>query len=368
MRQFVPLIFLIVFFGILITANIYLTRRFTWYFDFKSTRFLYITFAAIILFMIGGMIPLMNAKSGLANLAYSAAAIVMGFMLYLLLSVMVVDVFGIFIKASPKTLGVVAISLAVLISGYGIWNATHKQIREVDIEMKGLSKEIKAALLTDIHIGHFWGVKTLQKVVDITNAQKPDVIFIAGDLFDGKIRLNKQSLEPLTKLNAPVYFVEGNHDGYSGAKEIKDNLRDIGVQVLENEVTHFSQTQIIGLNHMRADEESFNMHAPGVRSTIKSTLNELNIFPGKPTILLHHSPDGIQYASKHGIDLFLAGHTHNGQLFPFSFVVKMIYKFNKGLHDYKGTKIYVSQGVGTFGPPMRVGTISEITILNLNPE
>ncbi|MDX1286087.1 MAG: metallophosphoesterase, partial [Draconibacterium sp.] len=255
-----------------------------------------------------------------------------------------------------------------LISSYGVWNATNKRIRKIDIPMQGLSAEIKAALLTDIHIGHFWGVNTLQKVVNKTNSQNPDVVFITGDLFDGKIRLSKSSLKPLQDLNAPVYFVEGNHDGYSGAQEIKQKLRDIGVHVLENEVRELDELQIIGLNHMLADEEAIDMHAAGIRSTIKSTLNKLNITPNKPAVLLHHSPDGIKYANQHNVDLYLAGHTHAGQIFPVNFISRWIFEYNKGLHDYKGTKMYVSQGIGTFGPPMRVGTISEISILNLIPK
>ncbi len=368
MKQLFPLLFLVLFLGILLGANIYLTRRFAFYFDLKGTQFLFITFAALTIFMIGGIIAFMNAQSKFANLAYSTAAITMGFMLFLLMSVIVVDIASLFVKNNPKVLGSLAILLAVVVSCYGIWNATNKRIREVDIPLKGLTSEIKAALLTDIHIGHFWGVKTLQNVVAKTNAQHPDVIFISGDLFDGKIRLNKASLAPLQNLNAPVYFVEGNHDGYSGAKEIKQKLREIGVQVLENEVTHFSQLQLIGLNHMLADSKSVDMHATGARSTIKSALEKLNLFPNKPTVLLHHSPDGIKYANEHGVDLYLAGHTHAGQIFPVNFIAELMFDYNKGLHNYKRTKIYVSQGVGTFGPPMRVGTISEITILNLKPE
>ncbi|HYQ58264.1 MAG TPA: hypothetical protein VEP89_13065, partial [Draconibacterium sp.] len=146
------------------------------------------------------------------------------------------------------------------------------------------------------------------------------------------------------------------------------NLREIGVTVLENEVTHFNQLQIIGLDHMRPDNRSQDKQENEKRPTIHSVLDELNLYPGKPTVLLHHSPDGIELANQHGVDLYLAGHTHNGQLFPFNFVVKMIYKYNKGLHDFKGTRIYTSQGVGTFGPPMRVGTKSEIVIFKLKPE
>lgn len=367
MRQLIPLIITIVFFGVLIGANIYLTKRFSWYFELKSSRIVYIVFAFLTVFMIGTPVALMNAKSGLANFAYSAAAITMGFMLFLLLSVIVIDVLSLIVKTNPKIFGVVAVSLATLLTIYGIGNAMQKRIRNVDIHIAGLNSEIRAALLTDIHIGHFWGVKTLQKVVDKTNAENPEVVFITGDLFDGKIRLNDESLAPLARLDAPVYFVEGNHDGYSGAVEIKQRLRKIGVQVLENEVTHFNEIQIIGLNHMLADDNATDMHATRVRSNIKATLKTLNIFPNKPTVLLHHSPDGVQYANQHGVDLYLAGHTHAGQIFPVSLIAKWMFEYNKGLYDFKGTRVYVSQGIGTFGPPMRVGTISEITILNLKP-
>lgn len=368
MRQILPIIFLIVFLTFIVGANIYLVKRFAFYFDFKNSRLLYFGFGALTFLMIFGIAAFTNARGGVANLLYVTASIIMGFLLYLLLSVAVVDIASIFIKSVPKILGISAISLAVIVSVAGIINAQYRRISEVEIPMKGLSSEIRAAHLSDIHIGHFWGPKTLQKIVDKTNLQKPDVVFITGDLFDGKIRLSSKNLEPLTKLDAPVYFVEGNHDGYSGVVEIKDMLREIGVSVLENEVTHFNQIQIIGLDHMRATNNDPAMHGTGSKPTISSVLDELNIFPEKPTVLLHHSPDGIEIANKHGIDLYLAGHTHNGQLFPFNFIVRMIYKYNKGLKEYKGTRIYTSQGVGTFGPPMRVGTKSEIVVLTLKPE
>ncbi len=368
MRQFIPILILVLFLAFLGWANFYLAKRFAFYFDLKSARPLYFGFGALTVFMIAGIAVFTNAEGALANLVYSIAAIIMGFLLYLLLSVAVVDFLKIAVKTSPRIYGITALSLAILVSGFGVWNAVHKRVRQVNLNLSGLSSEITAVQLSDIHIGHFWGVRTLQNIVDKTNALNPDVVFITGDLFDGRIRLNKTSVEPLTKLKAPVYFIEGNHDGYSGAPEIKKILREIGVNVLENEVTHFSQLQIIGLDHMRADYSSANMHASANKPTIKSVLNELNIFPDQPTILLHHSPDGIEYANQHGVDLYLAGHTHNGQLFPFNFIVKMVYKYNKGLHNYNGTNIYVSQGTGAYGPPMRVGTISEITLFKLKPE
>ncbi len=368
MKQFIPLLFFITFLSILISANIYLARRFSYFFEVKKAWMLYVFFASATVFMIGSMVAFTNATSGFANVAYSTATVMLGFLLFLLLSVIVIDLMTVFLKIPPKTWGIMAISMAAIISILGIRNATNHRIRKIEVPLPGLKQEIKAALLTDIHIGHFWGAKTLQKVVDKTNAQNPDVIFITGDLFDGRIRLSEASLSPLQGLNAPVYFVEGNHDGYSGAQEIKQKLRQISVRVLENEIAQFSELQIIGLNYMSADDESFNMHASEDRANIKNTLNKLNILPDKPTVMLHHSPEGIKYANLHGVDLYLAGHTHAGQIFPITFIAKAMFDYNQGLHNYNDTQIYVSQGVGTFGPPMRIGTISEITILNLKPE
>ena len=368
MRQFFPILFLILILGIFVAANIYLSKRFNFFFGIENTKILYFVFPALTLFMMFGMMPLSNTINGFGSLVYKSAAITMGFLLFLLLSVLIIDLFGLFITLTPKIKGILAIVLPLTLSITGIWNAANTKVKEVNIPLNDLKTEIKAVQLTDIHIGHFWGTKTLDKIVAKTNALNPEVVFITGDLFDGRIRLSDESFEPLTKLNAPVYFVEGNHDGYTGAKEIKQKLRESGIKVLENEVAQFKDLQIIGLNHMLADSSSVNMHATGVRATIQSTLENLNISAEKAAVLLHHSPDGIKYANKHGVDLYLAGHTHAGQLFPINLIAKLMFDYNKGLHDFMGTKMYVSQGSGTFGPPMRIGTSSEITLLNLKPQ
>lgn len=101
---------------------------------------------------------------------------------------------------------------------------------------------------------------------------------------------------------------------------------------------------------------------------MKSILPGIPTDPDLPTILLHHSPDGIQYANEKGVDLYLTGHTHAGQLFPVTLIGELIYTYNKGLHDYNGTKIFVGEGAGTFGPPMRVGSHSTITVFDLKPD
>lgn len=221
---------------------------------------------------------------------------------------------------------------------------------------------------TDIHLGHFRGPGFLEKLVKQTNEQQVDVVLITGDLFDGKIRFGDASLDALSHLDAPVYFVAGNHDGYSGVEDVKNGLRKVGVHVLSNQVALEGPLQIIGLNHMLADNNSIDMHANGELANMKSILPGIPTDPDLPTILLHHSPDGIQFANEKGVDLYLTGHTHAGQLFPVTLIGELIYTYNKGLHNYNGTKIFVGEGAGTFGPPMRVGTHSTITVFNLLPK
>lgn len=367
MRQFLPILFLLIFLAILTSASYYLSKRFNWYFSLEAPKLLFLLFAFVSVFMLAGVLVFSNTTNGFYSILYILAAFLMGFFLYFLLNVLLVDVLRLFTTLSPKTYGFLALSITLLLSLYGIVHARNVQVTKQEIVIKGLTKEVKAMHLTDLHIGHFRGKKYLQRIVDKTNEQEVDVVFITGDLFDGRINLSLETLEPLTQLHVPVFFVEGNHDAYTGVKIIKNYLRQLNVQVLENEVAIWNDIQIVGLNHMLADKNSNNMHAAGRSSTIEETLTKLSINKNIPSILLHHSPDGIQYANQSGIDLYLAGHTHAGQLFPIKYFANMLFKYNKGYHNFNGTQLYVSQGSGTFGPPMRVGTKSEMALLVLIP-
>ncbi len=368
MKYLIPIFFLLSIIGILLGANIYLSRRFAWYFDMENVRIIYLAFAFLTVFMIGGLISFSNSRILLGNLIYCAAAITMSILLYLFLSALLTDFINLFIKLPPKIYGLIIILLTGFISLFGIWNSFRTKVTEIEIPINGLQSEVRAMHISDIHIGHFRGKGFLQKIADKTNLHKPDVIFLTGDLFDGRIRLSPENISPLTQMTSPIYFVNGNHDVYTGVETIKGYLRNMGIRVLDNEVDRFGELQIIGLNHMRSDQGKADMHAAPGGPTIKETLALLEINTAKPTILLHHSPDGIEYADLYGIDLYLAGHTHAGQLFPITLVNELIFKYNRGLHQYRNTKILVSQGVGTFGPPVRIGTKSEITLIRLIPE
>ena len=365
MRNIIPLIALIVFLAFVVGVNIYLSKRFSWYFGISHINRLYIAFALVTVFMIGGLMVFTNSISPLGRIAYLLASISMGFTLYLIMSVLLVDLVHFLVKLKPVYYGITAISIALIITVAGIWHSYDLKTTSIEVPIKGITKEIRALHISDIHIGHFRGKNFILKIVDATKRLDIDVVFLTGDLYDGKIKLNTEVISPFEQLEVPIYFVEGNHDGYADSKRIKQELRESGIIVLENEVTDWGEFQIIGLDHMPADSQSVDMHSTEQHATMKTILPALDIDKEKPSILLHHSPVGIKYANQQGVDLYLAGHTHGGQLFPVNYIAKLMFPYNKGLYKYNGTNIYVSQGTGTFGPPLRVGTRSELAVIIL---
>jgi predicted MPP superfamily phosphohydrolase len=124
--------------------------------------------------------------------------------------------------------------------------------------------------------------------------------------------------------------------------------------------------QITGLDFMQPDKKSRRMHFVHTR-TIKEIMPTIKLNKNLPQVLFHHSPVGEKYIEKVGIDLMVSGHTHGGQIFPVTLLANLLYRVNKGFGSYKKMKTYVSQGVGTFGPPMRLGTHGEITLIKIIP-
>ena len=301
MRHLFPVLALIVFLAFVVGVNIYLSRRFSWYFGISHIKRLYIAFALLTLFMLGGIVAFTNSINPFGRIIYMLASLSMGFVLYLIMSVILVHVIQIFVSAKPVYFGMAAITLALIVAVFGIWHAYNLKTTSVEVPIKGLTKEIRALHISDVHLGHFRGKNFVQKIVDATKRLDIDVVFLTGDLYDGKIKINKEVISPFTQLAVPIFFVEGNHDGYSGSKRIKQELVETGVIVLENEVTNWGEFQIIGLDHMPIPICGYD--ARGQHATMQSIFPGLDIDKEKPSILLHHYPVGIKYASEQGIDL-----------------------------------------------------------------
>lgn len=366
MKLLYALTSIVVILTVLGAGIFYLSTRFQQFFPISSGISWLWIFSILSVLMLIGMMAFMSSGSRTGQLLGGLSNIVAGLMLYLILSTIMIDLFSFIINIRPITQGFMSIGLMTLISLYGLWNASTLQTYRVEIPVRGLTEEIRAVHVSDIHLGHFRGERHLQQIVDHINQLDPQFILNTGDFFDAKSRLYPEVLAPLQELTVPHYFVEGNHDNHTGFSDVRKLLVDAGVRVMENEVIPMDPIQLVGLKHMLADRESIDFHATEGK-TIQETLYELQIEPDKPAILLHHSPDGANYAEQFGIDVMLSGHTHGGQMFPFNYISNWLFTYNKGLFSFKEMTIYVTQGAGTFFTPMRVGTTSEITLITLKP-
>ena len=265
-----------------------------------------------------------------------------------------------------SNLGLLAMSGGL--SGYGIHEAlTLPGIVRVSVPVKNLPKDLEGfriVQITDLHVGQTIKRKYVAGVVRLANELNPDVVALTGDLAGGQPGSLRQDVACLSELQAKSgkFFVTGNHEYYHGVNGWLKEIHSLGFLVLMNayQVIERGTARLLmaGVPDPRA--HSFDpKHSPDLRKT-------LNDAPECHTrILLAHRPRTIFESSQHGFDLQLSGHTHGGQIFPFSYVVRLREPYISGLHRYHNIWIYVSRGTGFWGPPMRVGAPAEVTEINL---
>lgn len=369
MRQYTPILFMLITLGLVAAAVYYLSRRFTLFFPAPGMKGWVWIFSLGLVFAFVGSIGFSELTNRFVAAWSLAGSILLGAFILLLLSLAVTDLLHLAFRPSPALRGWLTVGLTLLLTGYGVWNAYHFRVKEVTLPISGLTREIRAVHLTDIHLGNSRGKKELERIVRITNELRPEIIFNTGDLFDSKTHFNgnEDVLDAFQTITVPHYFVFGNHDEQVGLRQVLRRAEERGVTLLMNEVAHYGELQIASLNNMRADSRSFDIHAVNDSTSIEGVLKNMEIDPERPLIVLHHRPDGISYMAEAGADLLLTGHTHAGQMFPFTLIAKWMFGYNKGLYQYEEMKIYVSQGLGTFFSPIRFGTQSEITLLRLLP-
>lgn len=266
------------------------------------------------------------------------------------------------ISVNQAILGTSAIILAVCYAGWGIWSAFHPVIKEIEVKINNLSSSWQGKTIvqiSDVHLGHVFGQKFLQKIVDRINEVNPEAVFITGDLFDGMDGKLNVHIEPLNDIKSAqgIFFVTGNHEKYFGLDKARAILDKTNVQVLDDQMMVLNGLQIIGLNYSDALE---GRHLAEAINGLENYNKEL------PAVLLYHSPVQIEQIKETGIDLQLSGHTHSGQIFPFGWVTKLIFNgYDYGLHQDGNYSLYTSSGVGAWGPTMRTGVRPEIVVIKL---
>jgi len=313
------------------------------------------------------MVPATKSADLVAGLSYVIGGYLFAGYLFLTLAFILLHVIERAWHIPKARVGAAALLLAAGATLVGGMWANRFSVVETEIALPGLDREVVAMQLSDIHMGHHRGRKYLDKIVEETNRRKPDIVLITGDLIDSEAALVPEELEPLARFSAPVYYVGGNHEKYVDAERAFALVKKYGVNVLRSQVVETHGLQLVGLDYMNADEDTFDLHPSDDSRTIKSVLGSLQLKDGMPSVLLHHSPTGAQYAAANGIDLMIAGHTHGGQFFPGTLVARAVFPFTHGLYHRGPLQVFVSQGAGTYWSRVRLGTSNELNILRLRP-
>ena len=241
----------------------------------------------------------------------------------------------------------------------GFFNALKQpKITEREIKIKSLAHELNFAVISDVHLGEFLKKEFLQGVVAQINSLNYDALLIVGDMFDLRSDELGDILQPLEAIKKPIFFVTGNHEYYRGdASGLIAAMQKAGVRVLQNESVEFEGLNLMGVHDLSGSR--FGYMQPDLSAALAQT------DPDKPKILLAHQPKYVVDFVRDEVDLCICGHTHAGQIFPWTLLVLLSQKYLYGLYNDGLKQIYVSSGVGFWGPPIRVFADAEIALLKL---
>ncbi|MES9504810.1 metallophosphoesterase [Streptomyces sp. NPDC000609] len=246
--------------------------------------------------------------------------------------------------------------------GYGTYGVLRgPRVKRITVPLAKLPRSahgFRIAVVSDIHLGPILGRAHTQRIVDTINRTQPDLVAVVGDLVDGTVADLGPAAEPLARLRSRQgsFFVTGNHEYYSGAAEWVDQVRELGLHPLENARVEIGGFDLAGVNDVAGESEGQGpdfARALGDRDRTRAA------------VLLAHQPVVIHDAVAHGVDLQLSGHTHGGQLWPGNYLADLANPTGAGLDRYGDTQLYVSRGAGAWGPPVRVGAPSDITVVEL---
>jgi predicted MPP superfamily phosphohydrolase len=263
------------------------------------------------------------------------------------------------------TAGAVALGTA----GTGVYSANAAPVvRRVPITLPTLDPALdglRIVTFSDAHLSATFGGRRFERLVDIVNRQRPDVVAIVGDLVDGSVEELRDDVAPLADLvsDQGVFFVTGNHEYFVDTRAWLRHLPTLGVEVLHNERVPIrrgtASFDLAGID----DRTAAGSGVPGQGADLDAALDGRD--DATPVVLLAHQPVMVEQARAAGVDLQLSGHTHGGQLWPFDYVIRLDQPAVQGLSRYGDTQLYVTAGAGYWGPPMRVGATPEVTVVEL---
>lgn len=344
-----------------------------------------------------------------------------GTSIYLLILTIIMHIISWIVNIPDIFFGIVLLVSVTLIAIYAVYNADKITIKNIDLSFDNLNEDFKFIHISDLHIGAIRRDRLLNNIVNKINEPNQvnaDFVVITGDLADGSSPIYPNSFEILAKSKIPIFFTPGNHDFYPGIDNVIKAAKNANIRILSNQTIEIKNTQLIGIpfgrngftnsvsknvdsdssktskkfadfshsvgsvgsndfNNFDHEHIDIGNQIPNVESNENNSIDvnlesnrnskdfEINIDLKKTSILLHHVPVGWDLFKDIGIDLVLSGHTHGGQFFPFNYFVKRVFPYLRGLYEDNGKYMYVSDGIGTLTPPMRLGTSAEMAVFHL---
>lgn len=342
--------FILIFWAICFVGTFYFLWRFYSFWGWKH-RVLFWALTLLLSFgYIGANLVDHNFPSAFSRLLLHLSALWLGVGWLGVCLMLLHDVLRLLTRFPVTTSRWVFLAVFLVLIFYSLANARLVRVRIVKLPAP---VDMDIAQLSDVHLGSITEAQ-LAEIVRKTNLLEPDLVLITGDLMDSYSGITAESLSPIDDLEAPVYWTVGNHERYMGLDQAMRLLSATRAKPLRNEQVRFNGIQIIGI-----DDSGRKDQVARVLDTIPLAGDDAY------KILMFHRPLGMRAAADAGIDLMLSGHTHFGQIVPFNLLVRTEFDYIKGTHRIGPLTLHVSTGTGYWGPPMRLGSRSEITLIHL---
>ena len=290
---------------------------------------------------------------------YNIGSVCMAFLLYMVLLLAVFDLAGILVPALKHSLlFALPLTLCILCGGYINYRYPRVEHICINLEKHREVSPVRVAAISDVHLGYGTSVSALKRYVKLVNSQNPDLVLIAGDLIDNSVKplLNEPYAEVLADLKAPmgIYMVPGNHEYISGIEACAEFLAETPVRLLRDSIVTLPEgLQIIGRDDMS------NRNRKPLEELIENADSTL------PMIVLDHQPYDLARTDSLGVDIQISGHTHRGQIWPLNWLTDRIFEQSHGYLKWTHSHIYVSSGLSLWGPPFRIGTHSEMAVIEV---